>query len=78
MAARVDPTCPGELGHLEFAVFGGKPNGGPYTVTLNGGLPGQLVGTSISAASTRVIFTNIDTSIINLIDPFFTLKDGSF
>ena len=74
LAARIDPTCPGELGHIEFAVFGGKPNGGPYTVTLNGG---QLVGTSISAASTRVIFSNIDTSIINLIDPLVEIKEGA-
>ena len=70
---RVDPVCSGEYGYLEFNVLGGEPNKGPYTVTLNGG---QLVGTSLSAGDRRVIFSDIDTSLISEIEPLVEIEDA--
>ena len=59
---RIDPICSGEFGYLEFNVLGGDANRGPYTITLNGG---QLVGSSLSAGDRRVIFSDIDTSMVS-------------
>ena len=70
---RVNPVCFGELGRLEFNIAGGAPNQGPYTVTLNGG---QLSYTTLAAGDRRVIFADIDTSLISTIAPSVEIEDA--
>ena len=70
---RIDPICSGEFGYLEFNVLGGDANRGPYTITLNGG---QLVGSSLSAGDRRVIFSDIDTSMVSEIEPLVEIEDA--
>ncbi|MDB4152815.1 gliding motility-associated C-terminal domain-containing protein [Flavobacteriaceae bacterium] len=72
-ALRVNPVCFGELGYLEFNIAGGAPNQGPYTVTLNGG---QLSYTTLSAGDRRVIFADIDTSLVSTIAPSVEIEDA--
>ncbi len=70
---RINPICGGDLGYVEFNVVGGSPNRGPYRVTLNGG---ALVKSSLTSGDRRVVFDNIDTSLISSIAPTVLIEDA--
>ena len=70
---RNNPICNGDFGLVEFNVVGGSPNRGPYRVTLNGG---ALVKSSLTPGDRRVVFDNIDTSLISSIATNVLIEDA--
>ena len=70
---RNNPICDGDFGLVEFNVVGGSPNRGPYRVTLNGG---ALVKSSLTPGDRRVVFDNIDTSLISSIATNVLIEDA--